>query len=131
MQKNVLKKLFISHKFDLLLGTVLLAAALCLFAVFQNSKKAGGQIEVKQDGKLVGIYSLSENSTYEFSTFYGHNTLVIEDGCAYMTESTCHDHICESMGKISKVGETIICLPNGLFVKVIGGEEGDYDAIVK
>ena len=48
-----------------------------------------------------------------------------------MAESTCHDHVCEGMGRISKVGETIICLPNGLFVKVTEGEEGDYDAVVR
>lgn len=131
MRKNVLKKLFISHRFDFVLGAVLLIAALCLFAVFKNTKKDGGTVEVTQNGKLVGVYSLSENGSYEFSTFYGHNTLVIEDGEAYMAESTCHDHVCEGMGRISKVGETIICLPNGLFVKVTKGEEGDYDAVVR
>lgn len=110
---------------------MLLGAALCLFAVFKNTKRDGGMVEVTQDGKLVGVYSLSENAVYEFSTFYGYNTLVIEDGFAYMSESGCRDHICEGMGRISKVGETIICLPNSLFVKVIGGEEGDYDAVVR
>lgn len=113
------------------MGAVLLIVALCLFVVFRNSKKDGGTVEVKQNGKVVGVYSLSENASYEFTTFYGHNTLVIEDGYAYMSESTCKDHICENMGKISKVGETIICLPNELFVKVIDGKEGDYDAIVR
>ena len=131
MRKNVLKKLFISHRFDFILGAVLLIAALCLFAVFKNTKKDGGAVEVTQDGKLVGVYPLSEDASYEFSTFYGHNTLVIEDGFAYMSESTCRDHVCEGMGRISKVGETIICLPNELFVKVTKGEEGDYDAVVR
>ncbi|MBD5157096.1 MAG: NusG domain II-containing protein [Butyrivibrio sp.] len=113
------------------MGAVLLVAALCLFAVFKNTKKDGGAVEVTQDGKLVGVYPLSEDASYEFSTFYGHNTLVIEDGFAYMSESTCRDHVCEGMGRISKVGETIICLPNELFVKVTKGEEGDYDAVVR
>lgn len=110
---------------------MLLIAALCLFAVFKNTKKDGGAVEVTQDGKLVGVYPLSEDASYEFSTFYGHNTLVIEDGFAYMSESNCRDHVCEGMGRISKVGETIICLPNELFVKVTKGEEGDYDAVVR
>ncbi|MCM1307014.1 MAG: NusG domain II-containing protein [Butyrivibrio sp.] len=113
------------------MGAALLAAALCLFAIFKNTKRDGGTVEVTQDGKLVGVYPLSENAVYEFSAFYGHNTLVIENGFAYMSESTCHDHICEGMGRISKVGETIICLPNELFVKVTDGEEGDYDAVVR
>ncbi len=130
MQKNVLKKLFTSHKFDFLLGAVLLLAALCLFVVFKNTKKNGGMVEVKQGNKVIGNYSLSEDGEYEIATFYGSNTLVIKDGQAYMSESSCNDHLCEKMGKISKVGETIICLPNEVFVKVISGEEG-YDAVVR
>lgn len=130
MQKNALKKSFTSHKFDFLLGAVLLIAALCLFVVFKNTRKAGGTIEVKQGDKVIGTYALSEDGEYVISTFYGSNTLVVKDGVAYMSESSCKDHLCEKMGKISKVGETIICLPNEVFVKVISGEDG-YDAVVR
>ena len=129
VQKNALKKLFSSHKFDFLLGAVLLLAALCLFVVFRNSQKDGGTVEVRQGTDVIGTYSLSEDGEYEITSFYGSNTLVIKDGEAYMSESSCSDHLCEKMGHISKVGETIICLPNEVFVKVISGEEG-YDAVI-
>ena len=64
---------------------------------------------------------------------YYANILVIKDGSAYMEEASCKDHICMNMGHISQVGETIICLPNEVFVKVINkdGEGGDYDAILQ
>ena len=127
--KNVLRKLFISHKFDWILGTALLLVALCLFLVFKNIKKTGSVIQVKQSNKVVDTFDLSEDGEYEYSLLGGTNTLMIKDGYAYVTDSNCSDHICENMGKISKVGETIICLPNELFIKVIEGEEGDFDAI--
>ena len=133
VQKNVLKKLFISHKFDIILGTVLLLAALCLFFVLPKTKSEGNYVEVKQGNDVTGTYSLEKDGRYEIKAFYGSNILVIKDGSAYMEEASCKDHICMNMGHISQVGETIICLPNEVFVKVINkdGEGGDYDAILQ
>ena len=133
MQKNVLKKLFTSHKFDIILGTVLLATALCLFFVLPGTRHIGDYVEVKQGNDIVGVYPLNKDGRYEIKAFYGSNILVIKDGSAYMEEASCKDHICMNMGHISQVGETIICLPNEVFVKVINkdGEGGDYDAILQ
>lgn len=131
MQKNVLKKSLRCHKFDFILGTALLLTALCLFLVFRNLEKKGGTVTVKQGQKIVGEYSLNIDGEYVFSTLDGSNTLIIMDGKAWVTKSTCKDHICEQTGKISKVGETIICLPNALFITVTDGEESEYDAIVR
>lgn len=130
MQKNVLKKLLQSHKFDFILGAALLLAALCLFLVFRGMEREGGTITVKSDGKVVDVLSLSEDGEYEYKSFFGSNKLVIKDGKAWVTESSCKDHICEDTGKISKVGETIICLPNTLFITVTDGEEAEYDEVV-
>lgn len=130
MQKNALKKLLKSHKFDFILGAALLLAALCLFLVFREMEKDGGVITVKSDGKVVDVLSLEQNGTYVYETFYGSNTLTIKDGKAYVSESTCKDHICEDTGSINKVGETIICLPNALFISVTEGVESEYDGVV-
>ena len=130
MQKNVLKKLFISHKFDFALGAALLVVALCLFLVVSKLEKNGGQVTVKMNDEVIGVYSLSEDGEYEIKSFYGTNTLVIEDGKAYVKGSSCPDHICENKGKISKLGENIICLPNTVFITITEGEAPDYDAVV-
>ena len=132
MQKNVLKKLFISHKWDLILCVALLTVALLLFYFFNTfGKKDGGYVQVKRDDKVIATYPLDKDGVYELNSFYGSNTLVIKNGAAYISESTCPDHLCEDMGKISKKGEMIICLPNGLFISVISGEEAEYDAVVQ
>ena len=132
MQKNVLKKSFISHKKDLLLGAALLGAALCLFLLFHFvTGSSGHYISVKSDGKVIATYSLDQNATYVIDTVFGSNTLVIEDGCAYVIDASCQDKICEGMGKISRKGEMIICLPNELFITVTAGEDGEVDAVVR
>ncbi len=134
MQKNVLKKLFISHKNDFILGAVLLLAALCLFImfhfIFQNNGKF---VKVQQGDEVVGYYPLDEDGEFEFRTYYGYNILVIEDGSAYISDASCKDHLCEKTGKISQVGETIICLPNELFVTITGSEvsQSKYDDIAQ
>lgn len=129
MQKNALKKLFTSHKWDLILGAALLLIALCLFLVFGKMRKTGTYVQIEQDGKIIGSYSLDENREMEIKTFYGSNTLVIENGVVYVKDSTCKDKRCEHMGKISKDGEMIICLPHELFIKIINGKGGAFDAI--
>ena len=46
------------------------------------------------------------------------NTLVIKDGVADMIFADCPDQICVKHSPISKVGETIICLPNKVVVTI-------------
>ncbi len=147
MLKNVRRKSSISHKEkkkpdikaiikkyknDMILGAALLIAALCLFLVFNSIHRSdGGMVQVKQDKKIIGTYSLDKDGEYEIKTYYGTNTLTVKDGYAYMSQSSCKDHLCEKMGKISRVGETIICLPNSVFIEVISGDNSDYDAVVQ
>ncbi|MCH5160968.1 MAG: NusG domain II-containing protein [Clostridiales bacterium] len=47
-------------------------------------------------------------------------TVVIEDGCVYVTGSTCRDGTCEHIGKISRAGQSIVCLPNEVVISIVG-----------
>ena len=57
-----------------------------------------------------------------------YNTLQIKDGAAAVIEANCGDHTCVRMGAVSRDGETIVCLPHHLIVRVEGGEAGPFDA---
>ena len=54
---------------------------------------------------------------------------MIENGMAYVTDADCPDQVCIRMGKISKTGENIVCLPHKLVIQVEGdvGQESEYD----
>ena len=67
----------------------------------------------------------TNNGVFELNG--GTNTLVIENGVAYMDYSSCPDHVCERKGKIRYAGQTIVCLPNKLTVTIIGETDESVD----
>lgn len=117
--------------FDLLLiGGILILTALLLF-VFVLERRGAAEQEggacavVLVDGEETARYPLAENGSFPLNG--GTNTLVIEDGFAWITDSDCPDKICEHMGKIHMNGQLIVCLPNGVIVTVEGGEDSGVD----
>ena len=54
---------------------------------------------------------------------------MIEDGAARMEDADCPDQICVRQGKIRAQGETIICLPNRVVVRITGTGEPDGEEV--
>ena len=104
---------------DLVLIVILLAAGAGLY-LWQHSRSAGEKLMIWSDNELLASFSLSEDRIYTVTNDFGTNTVVIENGQAYVTDADCPDKICEQMGRISKPGETIVCLPHKLVVEVSG-----------
>lgn len=113
----------------LLLGILVLSALLCVIFSRTWVPEAGAFAVVTVKGKECGRYPLSEDGTWKIGGTVGANRLVIREGSAWMEEASCPDHYCMKQGKISKNGEQIICLPNGIVVEIIGGEESGLDAV--
>lgn len=77
------------------------------------------------DSKLVG-------QTIPIETKYGYNLIEIGDEQVRVIEADCPDKIDVKQGYISKIGETIVCLPNKLVVEIKGIEnDSDLDIIVR
>ena len=76
---------------------------------------AGSTVSVTVNGEPFGEYSLYFDNVYQIGE---NNTLSVKDGSAYMSYAACPDKTCVNMGKISKVGERIICLPNRVTVEI-------------
>lgn len=104
---------------DLLLIGIFLAAALAVL-FFQNffMQEKGDFVTVTQDGEVIGQYSLWENRTIPLEKEHGYNLLVIENGSAKMAEADCPDKLCVKQRRISRSGESLICLPHKLIVTV-------------
>ena len=117
-------------KNDLVLIGAFLAGFIAICGMLFVSKKSGMQVVVSVDSVKTASFSLSEDIEYEIKVYDGGtNLLIIKDGEAYLIDSSCPDHLCEHMGKISKVGQSIICLPNRVVVEVIGDEKEEFDTI--
>ncbi len=76
--------------------------------------KQGSRVVVKQDNKIVYNESININKTVDTPT----NTVIIKDGIVYISNATCKNQVCVNTGKISKKGESIICLPNKVIVEI-------------
>ena len=119
-------------KNDLIMIGVLIVMTALLFLGLFVFKKEGKLVVVSVDSVEVASFSLDKDLVYEIEGYNGgRNTLVIEDRVAYVKDSTCPDHLCEYMGKISKVGQSVICLPNRVVVEIRGSKNAEgYDAVV-
>ncbi len=112
---------------DILLIGALLAIVLTVFLVVTLTKKEGAYVEVVIDGELYATYPLA--IPREVTLNGGTNILVIEDGKAYLSYANCPDHTCVNTGKIFYNGQSIVCLPNRVTVKVVSTDGGGVDFV--
>lgn len=105
------------HKADIIIFASLVLLGIAILIITLLISPDGEFVKITESGKTVAMLPLDENTTY--STSDGNNTIVIEDGRAYMREAVCPDGLCIKMGKIHSVGERIICLPNKVVVEVV------------
>jgi len=117
---------------DVILAIIVAGIALAIFLlnVFNGLGRDSRVVCIFQNGELVDRYVINEESlqSKEYSSEWGSNTVNIEKGIVYINQSTCPDHLCERMGRISKSGQVITCLPNRLQI-VIEGDEPENDAL--
>ena len=109
---------------DMMVILAVLVTAGVLFAFSFLPKEAGTYLSVTSDAGEAR-YTLSENRTVTVNSG-GHTlSVVIDNQKAYVASSDCPDGSCLHQGKISSVGETVICVPSGVVLKVLG--EGSHE----
>lgn len=117
----------------ILIGTILVIALVSFLVLNLRSNHTGNTVIVSVSGEIYGKYPLNENRVIDVNENKGHNRIVINDGKVYMEEADCPDKYCVSQGKISKTGETIVCLPHKLSVEIKNQSEATdgIDAVAK
>ena len=115
----------------MLIATLIIVCAAEFLIINFVVKKDGITAAVKVDGNIVYMLPLDKNASVTVEGYQGgSNTVVIENGTVYMKDADCPDKLCEKTGKISKNGETIVCLPHRVVVEIQGGE-GNVDSLVR
>ena len=118
-----MKKLF--TKKDFIIIVVVLIVGVLGFLIINNADK-GKTVIIKSDGKVVETVSLTENG-YEKEV---NGVIVhIENGKAFVKESSCKDKVCVNSGELSKSGQSAVCAPNGVSVEISGESDSSPDAI--
>ena len=98
----------------------LLAALICC-GLWLGLRRDGAAVVVDQDGKETARYALDENRTVRIEGQGGYNLLVIEGGEAWLLEADCPNLLCVKTGKIRYAGQSIVCLPHKVAVRIVGG----------
>ena len=116
------------RKKDLLLAVPLLLLALALF-LFRD---AGGECTavIESSGEEIARIELSavaEPYRMEIPSEH-HVVLLVEPGAISFVESDCPDQVCVRTGRLSSPGETAVCLPAKISVRLEGTSKS-YDGI--
>ena len=105
--------------------------AACLFLIQFYGMRAGGygsRLTVIFDNEVYGEYDQNEDQTIVINE---GNTCEIRDGRVRMTEADCPDKVWIRSREISKAGESTVCLPNHVFLKITGSESSEIDSIAE
>lgn len=120
----------------MVVAVVLLLAAVLAgsFWLWKNHAPANGAVEVviEVNGQTTEQFLLSSLTPGEYRRIQGmlgYSLLEGGDNKVRMVESPCPDKICMGMGWISHPGESIVCIPNRVVVRIVGTSDYDYDGI--
>lgn len=124
--KNQKARRFCIGDVIVMLAVLLLSAS--LFAGFLSLGE-GDRVEIEVNGEVVQTLSLKQEESYEL-TANGITLLIcIEDGGVFVARADCPDRICESTGRITRGGASIVCAPAGVLIRVVRGGESNVDFI--
>ena len=107
---------------DIIVIILVVAISIVITVIGMLNTKKGDIVVITVDGKA-SKYSLSSNRSIVLDCL----TVVIESGYVYIIDSCCQDKICEHTGKISKVNQSIVCLPNNIVITILGNSEFQAD----
>ena len=117
------------YKADIVLIAILVVVAFISYIVIYNLiSKQGNVVEVYSDSKLIKKVPLDTDTEFEVKIDNHINVVRVEKGFVSMLDADCPDKLCEKQGKIHNNGETIICLPNKIVIKV-NTEKQSSDAV--
>ena len=104
-------------------GVVLLAAA--------GSGGGGGRARIEGAEGYSRVVRLDRDATYEVPGPLGTSVVEVRGGRARMVSSPCPEHVCMGMGPARRPGDSIVCVPNGVVVTVLGAPAREADAVTR
>jgi hypothetical protein len=110
---------------------LLAQAGIMLFGALRKGQTA----HITDGDGVVHELPLDSSKRMEITTALGSNTVEVADGQIRVVDATCKNKDCVHQGAISSPGQTIVCLPNRLVIRIEDtdsngdDEHGGVDAI--
>ncbi len=119
MGKNILKILKPGDYVIYLVIIFSLIIHYSLHTITPNQKKI---VEITNYKNKIFRYSLNDNRMIDIPGPYGLTEIQIKNKSVRVYKASCPYKTCRHMSTISKEGEVIICIPNRIFIKIIGNQ---------
>ncbi|MBC8535096.1 NusG domain II-containing protein [Feifania hominis] len=115
---------------DILIIVAVLSLAGALFFLPRLWQRPGGEAVVEVGGEVVERIALDgPDGEIEVSAGELHFVLERRGGAVAMREIDCPDRVCMRTGFVRDTGESIVCLPNRVIVRVEGARVGEVDIV--
>lgn len=102
------------------ISIILIISLIIYFATNKKSNIAHVYLENEQILEI----SLDKNGIYEVEGKISKLQIEVKDGKIGIIENECYDKTCIKMGFINDSSRTIICVPNGIIIKVDNNSNG-------
>lgn len=117
---------------DSVILAVILIVAIANLGMFMHRGDGDTVAMIIKDGRIIKEIKLNELKDPLVIKNEGiyNSVIVAENGRIRFEESDCPDKVCVKTGWISRPGQTSVCLPAGIIIKIVG-ESGDTDIILR
>lgn len=121
-------------KGDLIIVVILAAAVISWFGINKLSEaKDDRQVVIETNGSVYRTIPMKvgmEQQKLHIELDNGNYIdIVVDENGAYVEDVICPDKICQKTGLVSRVGQSIVCLPNKVVVYIEGRAETEIDDI--
>lgn len=126
----------IIKKMDIVIIAVLILLSFTPHLIFFKTSQKGSKNNyaiIQVDGKIhkkIDLSKVKKSEKVNLNLPNGKNTLLIKSNSIQMDSANCNDALCVKQGNISKVGQTIICLPHKLIIEIKGDELDSKDDLI-
>ena len=110
------------------IAMVVFLAAIVFVCFLPGINDTAAFVEVYQGGELIQRFLLSTDREFTVTGDY-INTVTIRDGKAAITQSDCPGGDCMHSGWVYDSGRSIVCLPNGVEIRIVS-DESEVDFVV-
>lgn len=111
-------------KGDFVLIIIILVVGISSFAAFWFKGEDAKFAVITVNGADYMSLSLNTDTTVRIpESGDSYNIVTIKNGTVQISEADCPDKICVNHSSISRVGETIICLPHKLSIMITGNSD--------
>ena len=107
---------------------VVMLAVVTVFCFLPKDDSVARVAEIYLDGERIEMLDLSKDQMVSIDG-NSHNTVTVSGGKVAITASDCPGEDCVHSGAITAPGRSIVCLPNGVEVRVVG-QSADVDFVV-